>query len=82
MWAARRWHTLVTAVNEATGEVKYVVTNAVGICDEPVRMLIEQIVNVGMSSRSRRKRLTSKRTCQSAVPTRHWILCTHTVTDI
>jgi SRSO17 transposase len=30
VWAARRWHTLVTAVNEATGEVKYFVTNAVG----------------------------------------------------
>lgn len=30
VWAARRWHTLVTAVNEATGEVKYFITNAVG----------------------------------------------------
>jgi SRSO17 transposase len=30
VWAARRWHTLVTAANEATGEVKYFVTNAVG----------------------------------------------------
>ena len=30
VWAARRWHTLVTAVNESTGEVKYFVTNAVG----------------------------------------------------
>ena len=30
MWAARGWHTLVTAVNEATGEVKFFVTNAVG----------------------------------------------------
>jgi hypothetical protein len=30
VWAARGWHTLVTAVNEATGEVKQVVTNAVG----------------------------------------------------
>ena len=30
VWAARRWHTLVTAVNEATGEVKFLVTNAVG----------------------------------------------------
>lgn len=29
VWAARRWHTLVTAVNEATGEVKYFITNAV-----------------------------------------------------
>lgn len=29
MWAARGWHTLVTAVNEATGEVKFFVTNAV-----------------------------------------------------
>lgn len=28
VWAARGWHTLVTAVNEATGEVKYFVTNA------------------------------------------------------
>ena len=30
VWAARRWHTLVTAVNEGTGEVKFFVTNAVG----------------------------------------------------
>jgi SRSO17 transposase len=30
VWAARRWHTLVTAVNESTGEVKHFVTNAVG----------------------------------------------------
>jgi SRSO17 transposase len=30
VWAARGWHTLVTAVNEATGEVKHFVTNAVG----------------------------------------------------
>lgn len=30
VWAARGWHTLVTAVNEATGEVKFFVTNAVG----------------------------------------------------
>lgn len=30
VWAARRWHTLVTAVNEATAEVKHFVTNAVG----------------------------------------------------
>lgn len=30
VWAARGWHTLVTAVNESTGEVKYFVTNAVG----------------------------------------------------
>jgi SRSO17 transposase len=30
VWAARRWHTLVTAVNESTGEVKYFVSNAVG----------------------------------------------------
>ena len=29
VWAARGWHTLVTAVNEATGEVKFFVTNAV-----------------------------------------------------
>jgi SRSO17 transposase len=28
VWAARRWHTLVTAVNEATGEVKHLITNA------------------------------------------------------
>lgn len=27
VWVARGWHTLVTAVNEATGEVKYFVTN-------------------------------------------------------
>jgi SRSO17 transposase len=30
VWVARGWHTLVTAVNEATGEVKFFVTNAVG----------------------------------------------------
>ena len=30
VWAARGWHTLVTAVNETTGEVKFFVTNAVG----------------------------------------------------
>jgi SRSO17 transposase len=30
VWAARGWHTLVTAVNEATGEVKFFVTNAGG----------------------------------------------------
>jgi SRSO17 transposase len=30
VWAARRWHPLVTAVDEATGEVKCFVTNAVG----------------------------------------------------
>lgn len=30
VWAARGWHTLVTAVNETTGEVKYFVTNAAG----------------------------------------------------
>ena len=30
VWAARGWHTLVTAVNEGTGEVKFFVTNAVG----------------------------------------------------
>jgi len=28
VWVARGWHTLVTAVNQATGEVKYFVTNA------------------------------------------------------
>jgi SRSO17 transposase len=28
VWAAGRWHRLVTAVNEATGEVKYFLTNA------------------------------------------------------
>lgn len=28
VWAARGWHTLVTAVNAATGAVKYFVTNA------------------------------------------------------
>ena len=37
MWAAEGWHQWVTAINEATGEVKYFVTNAV---DEPlVRVL-------------------------------------------
>jgi len=30
VWAAEGWHQLVTAINEATGEVKYFVTNAVG----------------------------------------------------
>jgi SRSO17 transposase len=30
VWVARGWHTLVTAVNEATGEVKFFVTNARG----------------------------------------------------
>lgn len=30
VWAARGWHTLVTAANEATGEVTYFVTNATG----------------------------------------------------
>lgn len=30
VWAARGWHTLVTAINEGTGEVKHFVTNAVG----------------------------------------------------
>ena len=29
VWAARRWHSLVTAVNETTGEVKFFATNAV-----------------------------------------------------
>jgi SRSO17 transposase len=29
VWVARGWHTLVSAVNEATGEVKFFVTNAV-----------------------------------------------------
>jgi SRSO17 transposase len=29
VWVARGWHALVTAVNEATGEVKFFVTNAV-----------------------------------------------------
>jgi SRSO17 transposase len=37
VWAARRWHTLVTAVNEATGEVKHFVTNAVG---EPLATIL------------------------------------------
>jgi SRSO17 transposase len=37
VWAARRWHTLVTAVNEATGEVKFFVTNAVG---EPLATIL------------------------------------------
>jgi SRSO17 transposase len=30
VWTARGWHTLVTAINEATGEVKYFLTNGVG----------------------------------------------------
>jgi SRSO17 transposase len=37
VWVAKRWHLLVTAVNERTGEVKYFVTNAV---DEPLERLL------------------------------------------
>ena len=37
VWSARGWHTLVTAVNAATGEVKYFVTNAVR---EPVARVL------------------------------------------
>ena len=37
VWAARGWLTLVTAVNEATGEVKHFVTNAVG---EPLATIL------------------------------------------
>jgi SRSO17 transposase len=37
VWVADGWHLLVTAVNEATGEVKYFVTNAV---DEPLERVL------------------------------------------
>jgi SRSO17 transposase len=37
VWAAEGWHQLVTAKNEATGEVKYFVTNAV---DEPLERVL------------------------------------------
>ena len=37
VWVARGWHTLVTAVNEATGEVKFFVTHAV---EEPLGRLL------------------------------------------
>lgn len=37
VWAADGWHQLVTAINEATGEVKYFVTNAV---DEPLERVL------------------------------------------
>jgi SRSO17 transposase len=37
VWAAEGWHQLVTAINEATGEVKYFVTNAVG---EPLERVL------------------------------------------
>jgi len=40
VWAARGWHRLITAVNEATGEVKYFLTNAT---DEP----LSQVLAVG-----------------------------------
>ena len=33
VWAAEGWHLLVTAINEATGEVKYFATNAI---EEPL----------------------------------------------
>lgn len=37
VWVANGWHRLVTAINEATGEVKYLVTNAV---DEPLERVL------------------------------------------
>jgi SRSO17 transposase len=37
VWVADNWHQLVTAINEATGEVKYFVTNAV---DEPLERVL------------------------------------------
>ena len=37
VWVANGWHRLVTAINEATGEVKYFVTNAV---DEPLERVL------------------------------------------
>ena len=37
VWAAEGWHQLVTATNEATGAVKYFVTNAV---DEPLERVL------------------------------------------
>jgi len=37
VWAADGWHRLVTAINEATGEVKYFVTNA---ADDPLERVL------------------------------------------
>jgi SRSO17 transposase len=37
VWVAEGWHQLVTAINEATGEVKYFATNAVG---EPLERVL------------------------------------------
>ncbi|MGB8436704.1 MAG: IS701 family transposase [Burkholderiales bacterium] len=37
VWAAEGWHQLVTAINEATGEVKFFVTNAV---EEPLERVL------------------------------------------
>jgi SRSO17 transposase len=37
VWVAEGWHQLVTAINEATGEVKYFVTNAV---EEPLERVL------------------------------------------
>ena len=37
VWAAEGWHQLVTAINEATGEVKFFVTNAV---EEPLSRVL------------------------------------------
>jgi SRSO17 transposase len=37
VWAAEGWHQLVTAINEATGEVKFFVTNAVA---EPLERVL------------------------------------------
>jgi SRSO17 transposase len=38
VWVAEGWHQLVTAVNEATGEVKFFVTNAV---EEPLSRVLQ-----------------------------------------
>jgi SRSO17 transposase len=37
VWVAKRWHVLITAINEKTGEVKYFVSNAV---DEPLERVM------------------------------------------
>jgi len=37
VWVAEGWHQLITAINEATGEVKYFVTNAV---EEPLSRVL------------------------------------------
>ena len=50
MWAAEGWHLLVTAINEATGEVKYFVTNAI---EEP----LDRVLRSGVPPRDDRARI-------------------------